>query len=214
MSRKMVVRSSGGNLKAMAQRGARLVNPSTSRCGSELTFTTAPSISYCNVSRLSCQCAQNALTSSMVETTVMEGLIAKPSAVKYSNDSLCVVNSGTPCVSPSWYAQNASSRLAVTSAFFCRKLPAPALRGLTGTASGFLPAAMRTTFSSSFCFLNFSNAAKGMYTSPRTSNTSGTVPFTAVSFLGMTAMVETFAVTSSPTLPSPRVAACTSTPFS
>ena len=82
----------------------------------------------------------------------MEGLIAKPSAVKYSNDSLCVVNSGTPCVSPSWYAQNASSRLAVTSAFFCRKLPAPALRGFTGTASGFLPAAIRTTFSSSFCF--------------------------------------------------------------
>ena len=45
MSRRIVVRSSGGNLNAMAHRGARDVNPSTSRCASESTFTTAPSIS-------------------------------------------------------------------------------------------------------------------------------------------------------------------------
>ncbi len=45
MSRRMVVRSSGGNLNAMAQRGARDVKPSSSRWASESTFTTAPSIS-------------------------------------------------------------------------------------------------------------------------------------------------------------------------
>ena len=54
-----------------------------------------------------------------------------------------------------------------------------------------------------------------MYTSPRTSNTSGTaVPLGAVSVRGTTEIVFTFSVTSSPTLPSPRVAAWTSTPRS
>ena len=43
--------------------------------------------------------------------------------------------------------------------FFCRRLPAPALRGLAGTVSGFLPSLIR--FSLSICFVtrSFSNAA-------------------------------------------------------
>ena len=41
----LVVFSSGGNLYAIAQRGARLVEPISARCASESTFTTAPSIS-------------------------------------------------------------------------------------------------------------------------------------------------------------------------
>ena len=45
MSRRMVVFSSGGNLNAMAQRGARAVYPMASCCTNELTFTTTPSIS-------------------------------------------------------------------------------------------------------------------------------------------------------------------------
>ena len=55
----------------------------------------------------------------------------------------------------------------------------------------------------------------GIYTSPRTSSTCGIdVPFGATSCFGITEMVLMFSVTSSPTLPSPRVAACTSIPFS
>jgi len=40
-----VVRSSGGNLKAVAQRGARDVAPSSRRCARSSTLTTVPSIS-------------------------------------------------------------------------------------------------------------------------------------------------------------------------
>ena len=54
-----------------------------------------------------------------------------------------------------------------------------------------------------------------MYTSPLTSRTCGILlPLGAVSCFGITEMVLMFSVTSSPTFPSPRVAACTSTPSS
>ena len=43
--RSSVVFSSGGNLNAIAQRGARLVKPSSLRCARSSTFTTAPSMS-------------------------------------------------------------------------------------------------------------------------------------------------------------------------
>ena len=45
MSRSSVVFSSGGNLKAMAQRGARAVKPISACRAKESTFTTTPSIS-------------------------------------------------------------------------------------------------------------------------------------------------------------------------
>ena len=45
MSLSGVVRSSGGNLYAIAHRGALEVNPSSSCCAIESTFTTTPSIS-------------------------------------------------------------------------------------------------------------------------------------------------------------------------
>ena len=86
-------------------------------------------------------------------------------------------------------------------ASFWRSDPAAELRGLTKRR---WPASSCRRFSSS-------NAATGMYTSPRTSSTSGAP---AARRLGTTAMVATFAVTSSPTWPSPRVAACTSRPRS
>ena len=43
--RNTVVFSSGGNLNAIAHRGARLVKPSSLRCARSSTFTTAPSMS-------------------------------------------------------------------------------------------------------------------------------------------------------------------------
>ena len=45
MSFKIVLRSSGANLTAIAQRGAREVKPSCSRCARSSSFTTTPSIS-------------------------------------------------------------------------------------------------------------------------------------------------------------------------
>ena len=45
MSRRSVVFSSGGNLNAMAQRGARAVNPMARWRAKSFTFTTTPSIS-------------------------------------------------------------------------------------------------------------------------------------------------------------------------
>ena len=83
-----------------------------------------------------------------------------------------------------------------------RNEPAEELRGLAKSRP---PA-------SAWRLLSASNAASGMYTSPRTSITSGT--FFPLSFFGRSFSVRTFSVTSSPTRPSPRVAAWTYTPFS
>ena len=81
-----------------------------------------------------------------------------------------------------------------------RRLPAAALRGLTNT---FSPAASALAFIAS-------KPAFGMKTSPRTSSLAGhPVPRR---LRGMALMVRTFSVISSPVVPSPRVAACTSWP--
>ena len=85
---------------------------------------------------------------------------------------------------------------------FWRRLPAAALRGLTNSLA---PAA-------SACSFIRSKLATGRYTSPRTSSTGGRG--FAFNVRGTAAMVATFAVTSSPTRPSPRVAAWTYRPSS
>ncbi len=94
------------------------------------------------------------------------------------------------------------SRAAVTPASIWRTLPAAVLRGLTNRG---LPAASISRFS-------FSNPAIGKYTSPRTSNISGR-PGAGLTLSGTLRMVLMFAVTSSPTAPSPRVAARVRRPF-
>ena len=88
---------------------------------------------------------------------------------------------------------------------FCRSEPAAALRGL---ANGALSSATSDSFS-------FANSSTAKNTSPRTSRVLGSgCSSVAVSRRGMTAMVATLAVTSSPNRPSPRVAARVSRPFS
>jgi hypothetical protein len=62
---------------------------------------------------------------------------------------------------------------AVIDESFWRRLPAPALRGFTGTGSGLRPASTRGGSPPSFSAFNRSNASSGRYTSPRTSSTSG-----------------------------------------
>ncbi len=92
-----------------------------------------------------------------------------------------------------------SGRDPVTAGFFCRSDPAAALRGF---ANGALPASTNAALSSS-------KPATGKNTSPRTSSTAGGSP---ASRCGTPSMVATLGVTSSPTRPSPRVAATLSRP--
>ena len=92
-------------------------------------------------------------------------------------------------------------REAVTRGSFWRSDPAAELRGF---AKGDLPAATRPSLSTA-------KSSGVMKTSPRTSTISGGSPD---SRCGIAAMVRTLVVTSSPTRPSPRVAALTSRPRS
>ena len=92
-------------------------------------------------------------------------------------------------------------RSAVTAESFWRRDPAAAFRGL---ANGFFPS--DTIFS-----LSFLKSADEMKTSPRTSSSAGW--FSPANFCGIEAIVRTLWVTSSPVVPSPRVAARTNTPL-
>ena len=85
---------------------------------------------------------------------------------------------------------------------FWRNDPAAAFRGL---ANGAFPSATNAS-------LRVRNSSTAKNTSPRTSRTSGTSD--PVSSAGIDEIVRTLAVTSSPTRPSPRVAACTNRPRS
>ncbi len=84
----------------------------------------------------------------------------------------------------------------------CRKAPAAALRGLTNSR----PPASRCRA------LIASKSAWNIRTSPRTSISAG--GFVVARRSGSDAIVRAFGVTSSPTMPSPRVAARVSTPSS
>ena len=80
ISRRTVVRSSGGNLYAMAHRGACDVAPSSSCCAIESTFTTTPSISKSIVWRSCCQRSQKAKTSESESTVRVCGLTGSPAS--------------------------------------------------------------------------------------------------------------------------------------
>ena len=98
-----------------------------------------------------------------------------------------------------------SARVAVTRGSFWRSDPAAALRGLANIG---LPASVIAS-------LSRVKASTGRNTSPRTSTRSGTgKPSAAASRCGTESMVLTLGVTSSPVVPSPRVSARTSRPFS
>lgn len=95
-----------------------------------------------------------------------------------------------------------SGRVAVTRGSFWRSEPAAALRGL---AKGLSPASTRRALSSS-------NPAMGKKTSPRISTSAGTR--SPLRRSGISAIVRTLGVMSSPVRPSPRVAARVSLPSS
>jgi hypothetical protein len=105
-----------------------------------------------------------------------------------------------PSTRPMPCTMASSARDAVIRGSFCRSDPAAELRGLANAA---LPASSSDSFS-------LPNASTGMNTSPLTSRVAGCPePFSRA---GMEVMVRMFGVTSSPVLPSPRVAALTSAP--
>ncbi len=69
MSRSLVLTSSGGYLKAIAQRGAREVAPSWRCTTTSSTLTTTPSISCSTLCRCSPKWSTNPCTSAMVSRT-------------------------------------------------------------------------------------------------------------------------------------------------
>ena len=106
------------------------------------------------------------------------------------------------------YIKVERSRIFVTAGSFWRSEPAAALRGF---AKGARPSSSAAAFKASKLFF-------GMYTSPRSSSVStpGAMAARASSRRrkGTSRTVRMFTVTSSPVVPSPRVAARTSTPSS
>ena len=97
-----------------------------------------------------------------------------------------------------------SSPAAFLPSDFWRSDPDAAFRGFANTRS---PASACSAF-------NSRNAATGKKISPRTSTIGGWPVPVEASFCGMPEICRTFSVTSSPTTPSPRVAALVSTPRS
>ncbi len=216
MSRSVVLTSSGGYLYAVAHRGARLVAPSSSWSPRSSTLTTMPSI-WCSTSARCAPCRRtNSVTSEMSSNTrkCVEMGRPQPASSPYTSDcadtwaSLASSRTGhapMPCTSMRRRrirARMSSRRAGLLPSSFWRRDPAAAFRGFAKTRS---PTSSCRAFSSS-------NSATGKKISPRTS-TSGGCP-DPMSRSGTVPMVRTFCVTSSPTTPSPRVAAVTRTPCS
>ena len=104
--------------------------------------------------------------------------------------------------SPTWYAQNERAREAVTVASFWRSDPAAELRGLTNSLS---PASAWRRLRSSKAGDRHVDLAPHLEDLGQRSDGR-------VEASGMAAMVAMLAVTSSPVVPSPRVAAWTNRP--
>ena len=102
---------------------------------------------------------------------------------------------------PKPYTKHFKARDLVTSGSTCRTEPVAAFLGFLNFSS---PSLARRSFS-------FANSERSIYTSPRTSIASGAPPFKVC---GISFIVLIFSVTSSPTRPSPRVAAIRSFPYS
>ena len=180
-----------GNLKATAQRGNLDVVPSGWRDARSSTLITTPSVSNSKSWRRSRQPSQKATTASMPSQEAQWGSIGRPHARSRSSSALWLArSSATPTA---WYIQAPRPRRATSAGSRLRIAPAAALRGFANAGS---PASSRSR-------LIRWNVDRGRYTSPRTS----TVPAGASrSASGMGRMVRTLDVTSSPRVPSPRVA--------
>ena len=160
-----------------------------------------PSISQSTECRLDSQLDRNAFTPSIDSRPSVVGGTGSPTVAAQSRNPRCESNA-TPSAKPNECTHSRRGRDAVTFGSFWRSEPAAAFRGF---ANGRCSAASSWSFSAS-------NAVTGKYISPRTSITAG--GSSSASVRGTPSTVRTFAVMSSPTRPSPRVAAFTRRPRS
>ena len=96
MSSRKASTCSGGNLNAIAQRGARLTIPRRACWSTRSTLTTTPSVSYGRAWRGSRQRSVKAMTPSMSRPASCSGLTGKPSPASRPSASVWVAT-----VSPS-----------------------------------------------------------------------------------------------------------------
>ena len=140
-------------------------------------------------------------TSLTLETTLYLFEVGKPQLFNSSYNSLWFL-SGASGQAPTPCTSICKGLLAVTVESFCLSEP---LAEFLGFAKGALPSATKPSFS-------FAKSATPKKISPLISTTLGwSLP---LSCCGICLMVFTLLVTSSPTTPSPRVAAETRLPFS
>ena len=195
-----------GNLNAVAHRGNLAVAPRRARSARSSTLITTPSVSKSSASRFSAHSSQNSATCAMPSQRFQCGSTGRPHEAKARKVSECVGANGSsagPTLrsaagpergrATSWYTYEPSPRFDTKAGSRLRIVPAAALRGFWNNVS---PAVSRSRFIRA-------NDARGRYTSPRTSIRPGGPRRSA---RGMARIVRTFAVTSSPRTPSPRVA--------
>ncbi len=137
------------------------------------------------------------MTPSMSSPASRSGLTGKPRPARRSRAALWL--STVSPSSTSWYSQVVSWRPAVTAGSFWRSDPAPLLRGFAYSGR---PSSSRSA-------LIRANSALGMNTSPRASSVAGSGRRS-----GIAVIVRRFGVTSSPVVPSPRVAPIANRPRS
>ena len=198
------VRSSGGNLYAIAHRGAWLVVPS-SRCSSVWsTLITAPSISQSIECRCSSQCVRNALTSvDRVRAPSVVGGTGSP--------AVAGPRPGTPDAS-----RTRRPRRRRTSAPTGAAAATPSPSGPSVAASpprrcaGSRTAAARLRSQLLVQLARTPSPGSTSRRGPRSARAGPSIE----SVRGTPRTVRTLAVMSSPIAPSPRVAPCTSRPRS
>ena len=160
---------------------------------------TMPSVANGSILRSVSQYVMNSSISSMLLQSLRLSETGRPHSHAFPKASSCVANGRS---SPSiWYNVHSSPRLATMLLSISLRDPDAAFRGLANGCSS----------SRSRSSLSLSNAAHGIYTSPRISNSSGQPLPT--SCWGILPICLAFSVTSSPTVPSPLVKALKSLPF-
>ena len=122
------VRSSGGNLYAIAQRGAWLVDPSRRWSLASSTLITAPSISQSRECRRFSQSPEELQDRVEVLRALVRGGTGSPAASDHARKSECEANV-TPSAAPNEWTHIRSGRDCVTFASFCRSEPAAAFAG-------------------------------------------------------------------------------------
>ena len=200
MSSSRVVRSSGGSLRAMAHRGARLVKPSRGALR-EVVDLDDDAVDLVGAVRGGGPRTSRCARSSRVAPTsvVVSGAVRNPQVASV-RERLDVAGEGREPrrARPAGTRGTTAGDCAVTDGSFWRRLPAAALRGLANS------------FSSGSRWRRFISAKSALGEEDLAAHLDAPAGAARAGVWGTLAIVRTFSVTSSPTRPSPRVAACVS----